>query len=191
MCHKDELMNALQILRTDAAIKSKKGLSFILASVIIWALIWMVHASDMPILTKNMFTFCCSAPLVPMAYLISKRIGVDFQNKENPLTGLGILFALNQMLYILIAMWVYAAVPDKMLMVYAMIFGAHLLPYGWLYQSKSYYILSVAVPVIVLIVGCNFRPVAIALLMWVIEIFFSISLILENKKLTGEVPMDN
>ena len=25
-------------------------------------------------------------------------------------------------------------------MVYTMIFGAHLLPYGWLYQSKTYYV---------------------------------------------------
>ena len=27
---------------------------------------------------------------------------------------------------------------DKMLMVIAMIFGAHLLPYSWLYNSKTY-----------------------------------------------------
>lgn len=32
-------------------------------------------------------------------------------------------------------------------MVYAMVFGAHLFPYGWLYQSKTYYILSVIVPI--------------------------------------------
>ena len=31
---------------------------------------------------------------------------------------------------------------EKMLMVLAMIFGGHLLPFGWLYKSKSYMYLS-------------------------------------------------
>lgn len=41
---------------------------------------------------KNLFTFCCTAPLMPLAYMISKVIKVDFTNKENPLTNLGVLF---------------------------------------------------------------------------------------------------
>lgn len=180
--NKENLRIALKELKSDCAAKAKRGLPFILASVVIWTAILCVHVSSLPILTKNMFTFCCSAPLVPMAYLISKLIHVDFQNKENPLTTLGILFALNQMLYILIAMWVYAAVPEKMLMVYAMIFGAHLLPYGWLYDSKSYYTLSIVVPLLVLFIGCNYPPFVIALLMLVIEIIFCVCLVCENKK---------
>lgn len=180
--NKEHLIIALKELKLDNAVKAKKGLAFILASVIIWAAVLCVHVSSLPILTKNMLTFCCSAPLVPMAYLISKLIDVDFQNKENPLTTVGILLAVNQMLYILIAMWVYAAMPEKMLMVYAMIFGAHLLPYGWLYDSKSYYTLSVIIPILVLYVGCNYPPFFIALLMLVIEIIFCICLVFENKK---------
>ena len=85
------------------------------------------------------------------------------------------------MLYILIAMWVYAAVPEKMLMVYAMIFGAHLLPFGWLYQSKTYYIFSVLVPILVLFFVFNYPTVTIAILMLFIEIIFCICLIMENK----------
>ena len=85
------------------------------------------------------------------------------------------------MLYILIAMWVYAAVPEKMLMVYAMIFGAHLLPYGWLYQSKVYYVLSVLIPILVLVVGVNCPSVFLAGFMLIIEILFSICLIIEYR----------
>ncbi|MBO5207912.1 MAG: hypothetical protein J6B68_01055 [Lachnospiraceae bacterium] len=177
---KEQLLSALQELKIDSRKKQKSGLPFIIASVFIWIAVLGVHLSTLPILTKNMLTFCCSAPLVPMAYFISKLIGVDFQNKDNPLTKLGILFAVNQMLYILIAMWVYAAVPEKMLMVYAMIFGAHLLPYGWLYQSKTYYVLSVVVPILVLYIGCNYPTVAVAVLMLFIEIVFCICLIIEN-----------
>lgn len=181
MENKENLIFALKELKVDSIKKSKKGLPFIISSVIIWIAILCVHLSTIPILTKNLLTFCCSIPLVPMAYLISKLIGVDFQNKDNPLTELGILFAVNQMFYILIAMWVYAAVPEKMLMVYAMIFGAHLLPYGWLYQSKTYYVLSVLVPILALFVGCNYSTVSIAILMLFIEIIFCICLIIENE----------
>lgn len=136
MENRENLIFSLQELKIDNTKKSKRGLPFIIASVIIWVGVLCVHLSTLPILSKNLLTFCCSTPLVPMAYLISKLIGVDFQNKDNPLTKLGILFAVNQILYILIAMWIYAAIPEKMLMVYAMIFGAHLLPYGWLYQAS-------------------------------------------------------
>ena len=108
---------------------------------------------------------------------------MDFTNKENPLTNLGVLFSLNQMLYLLIAMWVYPTVPDKMVMVLAMIFGAHLLPYGWLYKSKSYYVFSVLIPIVVLIVGLIFPPHIVAGVMIVFEIIFSILLTFEVRRL--------
>ena len=106
----------LQELRNDCAIKQKKGLHFILASVLIWTAMLIINITSLPILTKNLLTFFCTAPLMPIAFLISKIIIVDFQNKTNPLTNLGILFSLNQLLYLLIAMWIYQAVPEKMLM---------------------------------------------------------------------------
>lgn len=173
----------LEELRLDCAIKQKKGLHFILASILIWLAVLIVHLTSLPILTKNLLTFCCTAPLLPIAFLISKAIKVDFQNKGNPLTNLGLLFSINQLLYLLIAMWVYPTVPSKMVMVLAMIFGAHLLPYSWLYKSKSYMVLSVVIPILSLIVGCNFEPYVLAAIMMVVEILFSISLIIENKKL--------
>ena len=173
----------LEELRLDCAIKQKRGLHFILASIIIWFSILIVQLTYLPVLTKNLFTFCCTAPLMPLAFLISKAIKVDFQNKENPLTNLGILFSVSQILYLLIAMWVYDAVPEKMPMIMAMIFGAHLLPYGWLYKSKSYIVLSVAIPIISLIVGCIFKPYILAAVMIAIEILFSICLIIENRKI--------
>lgn len=173
----------LQELRLDCSVKQKKGLHFILASVVIWGAILAVQLTALPELTKNLLTFCCTAPLLPLAFFISKIIKVDFQNKGNPLTALGVLFSLNQILYLLIAMWVYSAMPDKMLMVLAMIFGAHLLPYGWLYQSKTYMALSVIIPISALVVGCLFAPYAVAAMMVVIEVLFSALLLLETRAL--------
>jgi len=184
-----QIMN-LQELRTDCANKQKKGLHFILASVVIWCAVLAVHLTSLPIETKNFLTFCFTAPLVPLAYLISRFIKVDFQNKSNPLNNLGVLFSVNQILYLLIAMWVYPTVPEKMLMVIAMIFGAHLMPYSWLYLSKSYFVLSIVIPVMALAVGCNYPPHVLALIMVIVEILFSIVLIFENRKIkkTGQAP---
>jgi len=173
----------LEELRLDCAIKQKKGLHFILASIIIWCAIFVIHLTPLPMLTKNLLTFCFVAPLMPLAFLVSKIIKVDFQNKANPLTNLGLFFSANQILYLLIAMWVYPTVPEKMLMILAIIFGAHLLPYGWLYKSMSYMVFAVAIPVLSLLVGINFEPYILAGMMILIEILFSISLIVENKKL--------
>ena len=173
----------LEELRLDCAIKQKKGLHFILASIIIWLIVMSIHLTSLPILTKNLFTFFATAPLMPLAFLISKIIKVDFQNKTNPLTNLGILFSANQMLYLLIAMWIYPTFPEKMLMIIAMIFGAHLLPYSWLYKSKSYIIFSIFIPIISLIIGVNFEPYMLAIIMVGIEVLFSVFLIVENKKI--------
>ena len=174
----------LEQMRFDCAVNQKKGLHFILASIIIWCAIVAVQLTSLPVLSKNLLTFCFSAPLMPLAYMISKLIKVDFTNKGNPLTNLGILFSLNQMLYLLIAMWVYPTVPEKMVMVLAMIFGAHLLPYGWLYKSKSYIILSILIPVLVLIVGIKYPAYIVAGLMVLFEIIFSLLLIGEVKGLS-------
>lgn len=172
----------LNELIKDCARRQKKGLHFILTSILIWAMICAVHLTDMPINLKNLITFCCSAVLFPLAWMLSKVLKIDFEGKGNPLTKAGILFSINQMLYILIVMWVYAAVPEKMVMVYAMVFGAHLMPFSWLYDSRSYMVFSIVVPILSLIVGLIYPPAVLAALMIVIEAVFSACLFQECKK---------
>ena len=173
----------LNELIKDCAYRQKKGLHFIISSIVIWLLILGVHLTNLTIEQKDILTFCCSAVLFPLAWMLSKALKIDFEGKGNPLTKAGILFSVNQMLYILIAMWVLAAVPEKMLMVYAMIFGAHLMPFSWLYQSKSYLIFSIAVPILSLIVGLLYPPYILAAMMVIIETVFSICLYAECKRL--------
>jgi len=68
-------------------------------------------------------------------------------------------------------------------MVIGMIFGAHLLPYSWLYKSKSYMIMSIVVPIVVLIIGSNFPAYLVAGVMILFEIVFSLLLFGEVKRL--------
>ncbi|MDO5138208.1 MAG: hypothetical protein Q4D71_07060 [Oscillospiraceae bacterium] len=170
---------SLEELRDDICIKQKKGLPFIAASVVIWILITVVCLLDLPLMTRNMLVFCCAVPLLPLAFLVGKIIKVDIFSNENPLGKLGFLFTMNQMLYLLIVMWVYSAVPEKMVMVHAMVFGAHLLPYSWLYKSKAYMIFAIAIPFIALILGCVFNGLAVAATLLVIEIVFVLLLVRE------------
>lgn len=173
----------LEEMRLDSSVKQKKGLHFIIASIVIWSIVTGVHLTSLPMLTKNFLTFCFTAPLMPLAYIISKIIKVDFTNKGNPLTNLGLLFSLNQMLYLIIAMWIYPTIPEKMVMILAMIFGAHLLPYGWLYQSRSYMVMSIIIPITALIVGINFPSYMVEGVMVFIEIIFTLLLAYEVMKL--------
>jgi hypothetical protein len=177
----------VETLRTDCAVKQKKGLHFILASIVIWSAVLIVQLMDIPQLTKNLYTFCCTAPLLPLAFLLSKIIKIDFQGKGNPLTNLGLLFSCNQLLYLLIAMWIYPTVPDKMLMVIAMIFGAHLLPYGWLYKSKAYFVFSVVISIAALLIGLHYPPPVLAAMMIAVEIGFSVCLWVEVKILSRDI----
>ena len=168
--------------RDNIAIRGKRGLHFILASIIIWGsvlTVWLLPIKE--ILTKNLLTFCFTASLLPIAFVISKLIKAEFSTKDNPLNTLGIIFSCNQLLYILIAMWIYQAVPEKMVMVLAIIFGAHLLPFGWLYKSKAYFVMAIIVSLTSLIVGIIFSPVIVSIVMISLEIIFSIWLIFEIK----------
>ena len=175
----------LEELRDNCAKEQKKGLHFILTSIIIWTVITLFHLTSLPILTKNLFTFCSTSLLLPISFVISKLIKVKFSNKENPLNSLGFLFSMNQLLYLLIAMWVYAAVPEKLVMVMAIIFGAHLFPFGWLYKSISYKVMSIVISLSALIIGNIFEPYLVSLMMIIIEVVFSVLLILEVKKFSN------
>lgn len=99
MCKKLEgvrykIMN-LDELRNDIIIKQKKGLPFIIASVVIWLLITVVAALQIDIYLKNILVFCCSMPLLPLSWIIGKKIGVDIFSKENELGSLG-FFVYNE-----------------------------------------------------------------------------------------------
>lgn len=163
---------SLDELRNDIIIKQKKGLPFILTSVVIWLLITVVAALDINIAMKNILVFCCSMPMLPLPWLIGKKIGVDIFSKDNELGNLGFLFTMNQILYLLIVIWVFNSVPDKMIMVYAMVFGAHLLPYSWLYKSKAYRVFAIIIPVLSLVLGNLFGGFVVAGTAAAVEIAF-------------------
>ncbi|MBP3838581.1 MAG: hypothetical protein ILA04_05540 [Prevotella sp.] len=176
----------LNALIKDNAVRQKKGLHFIAASVLIWSFLFLIHLTNLTIEQKNLLTFCSSAVLFPLAWLLAKCFGIDFQGKGNPLTRAGIVFSVNQVLYILIVMWVFAAVPEKMLMVYAMVFGAHLMPFSLIYQSKSYLLFSIFIPIFSLVIGHVASSSVLAASMIGIETLFTTCLFYECRAMKRE-----
>ena len=71
-----------------------------------------------------------------------------------------------------------------MLMEYAMLFGAHLMPFSWLYRSRSYMVLAIAVPILALVVGLAFPPFILAVVMLGVEFLFVFLLAYENRKIS-------
>lgn len=79
----------LDELKKDCSIKQKKGIHCIIASIVIWSMVLVVQLTNLPMLTKNLLTFCCTAPLLPLSFLVSKILKIQLlalivgQNCEN------------------------------------------------------------------------------------------------------------
>ncbi len=178
-----ESMEHLNKLKEENATSQKKGLPFMMASVLIWTIILIIRLLDMKTGAMNLATFCCSVLLLPLAFVFSKVLKADiFKKMENPIAKLGFLATLNQMLYIVIVMWAYSDCPQAMLMIYAMVFGAHLLPFGWLYDSKAYTVVSIVETIAAMVINLVFGAVAMAAFMIVMQIILSIVLFTDVRK---------
>ena len=127
----------LKHLKVEFAVKQKTGLPFIMASADLWAIMLIAFLTDLNVATKNMIAMCCSALLMPVGMLFGKILKVNIFSKDNPLNSLSIVAALNQLMYLPIVLWAMYAAPNNVIMVYAIVVGAHFLPYYWIYFSYS------------------------------------------------------
>ena len=171
-------------LKTEAMKLQKKGLPFMLTSVVIWTAITIVRTLPVDIMTKNLYTFYCTSFLMPGAVIFSLITGAKiFFKFQNPFNKLGLLNTMNQMLYLLIVMWSFSQKPEAMLMLFAMVFGAHLLPFSWLYESKTYFVTSIVTTLGAMIISIFAPEIYVGLFMIVCQIVMSALLIIECRKL--------
>ena len=178
-----EYMLGLTELKKDAQEMQKRGLPFMMSSVAIWTMILLVQLVDKPRVTLNLYSFMCSSFMMPLAYLFSKVVKADiFKKTDNPINKLGFLCTLNQMLYLVIVMWAFSKSPEAMLMLYAMVFGAHLLPYGWVYDSKAYTVAAIVETIGALIVFHLLGNVMTAAFMIAAQIIVCLCLVYANRK---------
>ena len=171
-------------LKTEVMKLQKKGLPFMLTSVVIWTAITIVRTLPVDIMTKNLYTFYCTSFLMPGAVIFSLITGAKiFFKFQNPFNKLGLLNTMNQMLYLLIVMWSFSQKPEAMLMLFAMVFGAHLLPFSWLYESKTYFVTSIVTTLGAMIISIFAPELYVGLFMIVCQIVMSVLLMIECRKL--------
>lgn len=176
--------NNYRELKTEAMILQKKGLPFMMASVVIWTAVTIVRTLPVDIMTKNLYTFYCPGLLIPCVVIFSLMIGArPFSKRKNPFNKLGLLNTMNQMLYLLIVMWAFNQKPEAMLMLFAMVFGAHLLPFAWLYESKTYLVMSLVTTIGSMLISIFAPELYVGIFMIVCQIVMSVLLLIECKKL--------
>ena len=179
----DNSLSAIDALKLEAKDNQKNGLPYTLASIVIWGLIIFVQLLNLDTRTANLYTFISCCLLMPLAILFAKMVRADiFKKTNNPINKLALLCTLNQFLHILIVMWAFDRSPDSMLMIYAMVFGAHLLPFSWIYNSKPYLVISILETVGSLIMGIYLGNIAVAACIVIAEIVLSVFLYKDCKK---------
>ena len=179
--------NNYRALKTEAMKLQKKGLPFMLASVVIWTAVTIVRSLPVDIMTKNLYTFYCPGLLLPCVLIFSLIIGArPFADRKNPFNKLGLINTMNQMLYLLIVMWAFNQKPEAMLMLFAMVFGAHLLPFAWLYESRTYLVTSIVTTIGSMMISIFLSELYVGLFMIVCQVVMSILLLIECRKLDRE-----
>lgn len=179
--------NNYRALKTEAMKLQKKGLPFMLASVVIWTAVTIVRSLPVDIMTKNLYTFYCPGLLLPCVLIFSLIIGArPFADRKNPFNKLGLINTMNQMLYLLIVMWAFNQKPEAMLMLFAMVFGAHLLPFAWLYESRTYLVTSIVTTIGSMMISIFLPELYVGLFMIVCQVVMSILLLIECRKLDRE-----
>ena len=166
----------LLTLKNELSVKSKNGTSFLLSGVIIWGIITILFLQSFEINTKIIFTLYSTGLMFPLAVIISKIMKVDWKAKTNPLGNLGLILNLAQLVYFPLIFWAFISNPNEALIFFAIITSAHFFPYGWLYNTKVFYILSPIMVLLVFFIGLILN----GKYLWVIPLTMLISLVFLN-----------
>ncbi len=164
----------LNELRNELSIKSKNGIDFTLAASLIWLLIAFLWTLEFRAYDRSIFVFIASGLLLPMAFLFSKILKTIWKITNNPLQPLGLWLNFAQLFYFPFLIFIMIKAPEYFIMVYAIITGAHLFPYGWFYKTNWYPILSGIIAVGALLFGLHLSFEK----MYLVAIFTSVSLLI-------------
>jgi hypothetical protein len=164
----------LDEIRNELSAQAKNGIDFTLAASVIWLVIAYIWTLKFTAYNKSIFVFIAGAPLLPLAWFFSGLLKTNWKIKDNPLQPLGLWLNFAQLLYFPFLIFTMIKMPEYFIMVYAIITGAHLFPYGWFYKTNWYSIFSGFIAVGVLILGLRLPSEK----MYFVAIFTSISFFL-------------
>ena len=185
-------LNELNVLKQEAQKLQGKGLPYMMASVVIWSLICLLNCMNLSVIWVNQFTFMTTCLLLPLAWIFSKLIGADiFRKTSNPISKLDFLCTMNQNLYLLIVMWACSKAPEAMIMLFAIVFGAHLLPFSWTYDNKAYVVIPIMETIGALGLGCIFGNRIMTVFMIIMQLVLCIILYVDVRKANWKIESRN
>ncbi|EJS06017.1 hypothetical protein IKO_02673 [Bacillus cereus VDM034] len=170
--------------RRDLAQKTKKGFPVILAGLLLWSIasITGVFLSEKQVVWVYLIGMGC---VFPFGLMLAAVLKIDMFAKGNPLGTLaGVIGGIN-VLNIPFVLLAYFQFPEWLPFVVAMLIGVHFVPYVWIYESKSYGLLSVGTVLVTSVCGILFAEkgfIVIPMAVTVIYFITLISLSIENKK---------
>ena len=150
--------------RRELSTKGKNGVNFILAAAVIWSLVAFVWTLPYSAYDRSILTFIAASLLLPLAWALSKVLRAQWSIAGNPLEPLGLWLNFAQLCYFPILIFILLRYPDHFVMTFAIITGAHMLPYAWLYDEKPYAAAAVTIPLGALLLELFASPRAVILI---------------------------
>jgi hypothetical protein len=135
----------LQTLRQDLAARSGRGVPAIAAGAGLWATFGFVGLILTDVGVLAVICLAGAGLLWPLGLLIARAQRLDPFARGNPLGQLAGLLGAVQILFIPVMIGVYRLDPGSVPGTLAVLVGAHLLPFAWVYCSRAYLCCSLAI----------------------------------------------
>lgn len=172
-------MNQVNQWKNGLAVSGKIGVPFIFSGGIIWLGITIIFLLPLDLYTKNILMLSITGFMFPLSILVSRVFKSEWKNKNNPFASLGFIFNIAQLMYFPIVFWAIANSPSFVITSFAVITGAHFFPYGWLYNSKSYYFVAPIIAISTTLIGVFVQVEQLWLVPLAMVVFlFSLALLL-------------
>lgn len=125
-----------------------KGIGMPVAGMLYWIAVAFVLRADLPMRTALVLCFVLTGPVFPVGYAITKAFGGDLFARSSTLTPIGMQLAALQLFFWPVILVVFYQAPEWTPFTLAVLFGSHFLPYGWMYESRAYPVLTVSLSVV-------------------------------------------
>jgi len=170
--------------KIDLAQKTKKGVPVIIAGILFRgvASVTGILLSEKQVVWVYLIGVGC---VFPLGLMIAAILKIDMFAKGNPLGTLAGLIGGINVLNIPFVLLAYFQFPEWLPFVVAMLIGVHFVPYVWIYESKSYGLLSIGTVFVTSVCGILFADngfTVIPLSVTVVYLLTLIGLLIENKK---------
>lgn len=173
----------LEQLKDDIIVDGKKGYPFFLAGTLYWLVMGILGMVMDVSQQLALFYVIGTSCIFPLAILIGKIVGSNLLTK-NPLGVLGGIIGAIQAFYIPLWIVLYLEHYELVPLGIGLLGASHFLPYLWIYRSKSYLFLTIAMAVISLVFGYIFLDLAFIGLPFTLAALYLVTvigLILETK----------